>query len=123
MFLTIRADDPHTDQHGLENPNPCFIRAIPWREVNPAPRWTIRIQVNPYSPATDLTIIRRDKLGTHDFAKTIAVSGVTCLADIEDSSMCEQPLGLNYPWLLLHLATAADYAASLLGGLGVCPAD
>ena len=49
---------------------------------------------------------------------------VTCLADIEDSRMCEQPLGLNHPaWLLLHLATADDYAASLLGGSGVCPAD
>ena len=57
---------------------------------------------------------------------TIATIGYAkqILADIEDSSMCEQPLGLNHPaWLLLHLATAADYAASLLGGSGVCPAD
>ena len=46
------------------------------------------------------------------------------LADIDDSSMCQQPLGLNHPaWLLMHLATAADYASSLLGGNGVCPAD
>ena len=57
---------------------------------------------------------------------TIATIGYAkqILADIEDSSMCEQPLRLNHPaWLLLHLATAADYAASLLGGSGVCPAD
>ena len=57
---------------------------------------------------------------------TIATIGYAkqILADIEDSSMCEQPLGLNHPaWLLLHLATAADYAATLLGGAGVCPAD
>ena len=46
------------------------------------------------------------------------------LADIDDASMCEQPLGLNHPaWLLTHLATAADYAAKLLGGEGVCPAS
>ena len=65
-----------------------------------------------------------DKLGTLDFTKTIGGNGVTCLADIEDASLCEQPLGLNHPaWLLLHVATDADYAASLLGGSGVCPAD
>jgi DinB superfamily len=46
------------------------------------------------------------------------------LADIDDATMCTQPLGLNHPaWLLTHLATAADYAASLLGGHGVCPAS
>ncbi len=46
------------------------------------------------------------------------------LNDVDDASMCEQPLGLNHPaWLLTHLATAADYAANLLGGQGVCPAS
>jgi hypothetical protein len=50
--------------------------------------------------------------------------GKQILADIEDARMAERPLGLNPPaWLLLHLATAADYAAVLLGGSGVCPAD
>lgn len=45
------------------------------------------------------------------------------LADIEDCRMAERPMELNPPaWLLLHLATAADYAARLLGGSGVCPA-
>lgn len=44
------------------------------------------------------------------------------LADIDDASMCQQPAGLNHPaWLLVHLSTAADYAAKLLGGAGVCP--
>lgn len=46
------------------------------------------------------------------------------LSDIEDSQMADRPLGLNPPaWLLLHLATAADYAAKMLGGQAVCPAD
>ena len=46
------------------------------------------------------------------------------LADVEDSRMAERPMDLNPPaWLLMHLATAADYAAMLLGGSGVCPAD
>lgn len=46
------------------------------------------------------------------------------LADVEDARMAERPMDLNPPaWLLMHLATAADYAAMLLGGSGVCPAD
>ncbi len=50
--------------------------------------------------------------------------GKQILADIEDAQMAERPMGLNPPaWLLLHLATAGDYAAGLLGGSGVCPAD
>lgn len=50
--------------------------------------------------------------------------GKQILADVEDARMAERPLGLNPPaWLLLHLATAGDYAAALLGGNGVCPAD
>lgn len=50
--------------------------------------------------------------------------GKQILADIEDARMAERPMDLNPPaWLLLHLATAADYAAALLGGSGVCPAD
>jgi hypothetical protein len=50
--------------------------------------------------------------------------GKQILADIADAQMAERPLGLNPPaWLLLHLATAGDYAAALLGGHGVCPAD
>ena len=61
--------------------------------------------------------ISSNTIATIAYAKQI-------LADIDDSSMCEQPAGLNHPaWLLLHLATAADYASSLLGGKGVCPAD
>jgi len=52
---------------------------------------------------------------TIEYAKQI-------LSDIDDSSMCQQPSGLNHPaWLLVHLSTAADYAAKLLGGAGVCP--
>jgi uncharacterized damage-inducible protein DinB len=44
------------------------------------------------------------------------------LADIDDASMCQQPAGLNHAaWILTHLATAADYASSILGGKGVCP--
>jgi hypothetical protein len=50
--------------------------------------------------------------------------GKQILADIEDNRMAERPMNLNPPaWLLMHLATAADYAAALLGGSGVCPAD
>jgi DinB superfamily len=50
--------------------------------------------------------------------------GKQILADIEDQRMAERPLNLNPPaWLLMHLASAADYAAALLGGQGVCPAD
>lgn len=46
------------------------------------------------------------------------------LNDVEDAQMCDQPMGLNHPaWLLTHLATTADYAASLLGGAGVCPSS
>ncbi len=61
-------------------------------------------------------------LSTNTFA-TIAYAK-QIFADIDDPSMCQQPMGLNHPaWLLLHLATAADYAATLLGGQGVCPAD
>jgi len=64
-----------------------------------------------------MTELGTNTLVTIGYAKQI-------LADIDDSSMCQQPMGLNHPaWLLLHLATAADYAASLLGGQGVCPAD
>lgn len=56
-------------------------------------------------------------LATVTYAKTI-------VADIDDALMTQQPLGLNHPaWILLHLATAADYAAKLLGGSGVCPVD
>jgi alpha-galactosidase/6-phospho-beta-glucosidase family protein len=54
---------------------------------------------------------------TIGYAKTI-------MADVDDALMTEQPLGMNHPaWILLHLATAADYAAKLLGGDGVCPSD
>ena len=64
-----------------------------------------------------MTEIGTNTLATIGYAKQI-------LADIDDASMCQQPAGLNHPaWLLLHLSTAADYAASLLGGKGVCPAD
>jgi hypothetical protein len=46
------------------------------------------------------------------------------LGDIECGQMAERPLGLNPPgWLLMHLATAADYTSKMLGGSGVCPAD
>ena len=46
------------------------------------------------------------------------------LSDIEAERIAERPAGLNPPgWLLMHLAVAADYAAVLLGGQGVCPAD
>ena len=64
-----------------------------------------------------MTAVSTNTIATIAYAKQI-------LADIDDSSMCQQPMGLNHPaWLLLHLATAADYAASLLGGKGICPAD
>ena len=60
--------------------------------------------------------ISSNTIATIAYAKQI-------LADIDDSTMCQQPMGLNHPaWLLLHLATAADYASSLLGGQAVCPA-
>jgi DinB superfamily len=50
--------------------------------------------------------------------------GKQILADIDDAQMADRPHGLNPPaWLLLHLASAGDYAAVLLGGGGVCPAD
>lgn len=50
--------------------------------------------------------------------------GKQILADVEDAKMAERPLGLNPPaWLLMHLATAADYAATMFGGTAVCPAD
>ena len=63
-----------------------------------------------------MTAVSTNTIATIAYAKQI-------LADIDDISMCQQPMGLNHPaWLLLHLATAADYAASLLGGKGVCPA-
>jgi DinB superfamily len=63
-----------------------------------------------------MNAISKNTIATIAYAKQI-------LADIDDSSMCQQPSGLNHPaWLLLHLATAADYASSLLGGQGVCPA-
>lgn len=59
--------------------------------------------------------IRNNTVATIAYAKQI-------LADIDDASMCQQPSGLNHPaWLLVHLSTAADYAAILLGGSGVCP--
>lgn len=50
--------------------------------------------------------------------------GMQILADVEDAKMAERPNDLNPPaWLLMHLATAADYASQMLGGKGVCPAD
>lgn len=62
-----------------------------------------------------MNIIGTNTIATIEYAKQI-------LADVDDSRMCEQPSGLNHPaWLMLHLATAADYASSLLGGKGVCP--
>ena len=62
-----------------------------------------------------MNAISTNTIATIAYAKQI-------LADIDDSSMCQQPMGLNHPaWLLLHLATAADYASSLLGGQGICP--
>lgn len=46
------------------------------------------------------------------------------LDDVDESRFADRPVGLNPPaWLLLHLATAADYAANLLGGNPVCPAN
>ena len=61
--------------------------------------------------------ITANTIATVEYAKQI-------LADIDDSSMCQQPLGLNHPaWLMMHLSTAADYASNLLGGQGVCPAN
>jgi hypothetical protein len=48
--------------------------------------------------------------------------GKQILADLEDESMADRPMGLNPPcWILVHLGTGADYAANLLGGKGVCP--
>ncbi len=64
-----------------------------------------------------MTTIYTNTVATIAYAKQI-------LADIEDGSMCQQPMGLNHPaWLMLHLSTAADYASVLLGGTGVCPPD
>jgi uncharacterized damage-inducible protein DinB len=64
-----------------------------------------------------MSAIKSNTIATIAYAKQI-------LADIDDASMCQQPMGLNHPaWLLLHLSTAADYASTLLGGQGVCPAD
>jgi hypothetical protein len=64
-----------------------------------------------------LTAIAKNCLATVAYGKQV-------LADIDDASMSEMPMGLNHPaWLLMHLATAADYAAALLGGQGVCPPD
>ena len=64
-----------------------------------------------------MNIINTNTIATIAYAKQI-------LADVDDASMCQQPMGLNHPaWLIMHLATAADYASSLLGGKGVCPAD
>ncbi len=61
--------------------------------------------------------ITANTIATVEYAKQI-------LSDVDDSSMCQQPLGLNHPaWLLMHLSTAADYASNLLGGQGVCPSD
>ena len=63
-----------------------------------------------------MSAITTNTIATIAYAKQI-------LADIDDGSMCQQPMGLNHPaWLMLHLATAADYASTLLGGTGVCPA-
>jgi hypothetical protein len=59
-------------------------------------------------------------LGTNTTASIAYAKQI--LSDVDDASMCQQPSGLNHPaWLLTHLATAADYAAKLLGGTGVCP--
>ncbi|MEQ1825572.1 MAG: DinB family protein [Pirellula sp.] len=64
-----------------------------------------------------MNAVSTNTIATIAYAKQI-------VADIEDAKMAEQPLGMNHPaWLLLHLSTAADYAASLLGGKGVCPPD
>ena len=63
-----------------------------------------------------MSTIGKNTNATIGYAKQI-------MSDVDDASMCQQPLGLNHPaWLLTHLATAADYAAALLGGKGVCPA-
>lgn len=60
--------------------------------------------------------ISRNCLANVAYAKQI-------LADIDVSRFAERPMGLNPPaWILLHVATAADYAISLLGGTAVCPA-
>lgn len=62
-----------------------------------------------------MSIISTNIHATIGYAKSI-------LSDVDCATMCEQPLGLNHPaWLLIHLAGAADYAADLLGGKGVCP--
>ena len=64
-----------------------------------------------------MNAVCKNTIATVEYAKMI-------LADVDDASMAEQPMGLNHPaWLLLHLSTAADYASSLLGGKGVCPPD
>jgi hypothetical protein len=63
-----------------------------------------------------MSALKNNVVATIAYAKNI-------LADVEDSTMCQQPSGLNHPaWLLMHLATTVDYASSLMGGKGVCPA-
>jgi hypothetical protein len=60
------------------------------------------------------------------YNNTVATIGYAkqILADVDDATMCQQPMGLNHPaWILVHLSTAADYAANLLGGQGVCPSN
>jgi hypothetical protein len=64
-----------------------------------------------------MNTITANTIATVEYAKQI-------LADINDSAMCQQPLGLNHPaWLMMHVSTTADYASNLLGGQGVCPTD
>jgi len=64
-----------------------------------------------------MNMITANTIATIEYAKQI-------LGDVDDASMCQQPLGLNHPaWLIMHLSTVADYASNLLGGTGVCPAD
>lgn len=64
-----------------------------------------------------MSVISTNTNATIGYAKGI-------LSDVECETMCEQPMGLNHPaWILIHLAGAADYAADLLGGKGVCPAN
>ncbi len=51
--------------------------------------------------------------------------GEMLCGDVVEAHMADQPApGINHPaWILGHLALTADYAATMLGGAGVCPAE
>lgn len=74
------------------------------------------------SSTTDSNFQRQNMNYIDNNMKATIAYAKQIVGDIDDGSMCQQPLGLNHPaWLLAHLSTAADYAASMLGGKGVCP--